>query len=505
MPSSNATPGRVWKRKRRQSKSKEENQGAKMKGDQSNEPPKAAGSFDASKLGAEGNHAALTVERVVRRYPKLERRLYEPLVLVHVIDPVRGVRFNNTNDTTDDTLDKLRRSFINGIATICDFRKGGDTVTAAALQATPEHTVIWLSANKTPSAKTVNYLEGILAILTEVTVEKRSSTSEEIIRRIIEFCEPRLSHYCNELVKELPKCLNKIKSLEEAVQLTDSDPELSKAIQWLQEMQKLTLQQEKPIKDIMNFCIRGRCFSPTLASLARRETDMHKPITRAMHYVGRLVVYLKCARALVDGALDLPQLLDGYQLRICESPNYVQSPLNPEQSTLAGIVGRMFQGSIADQTRSDLERLDIFCDIPEKLKDACTFRTRVHAELLLVDKFRSNKWEFFAGDRYVGCSKPACFCCYHYINSLPERYFVAQCHNKVYTHWRAPDLTDIHDFSAAKVREDVLNVVIAKLRTEAGEDSAAFRFHYRFYVGASIERGIVKLRHAYAPSPVDAR
>ncbi|EAS36470.3 uncharacterized protein CIMG_01824 [Coccidioides immitis RS] len=466
MPSSNATPGRVWKRKRRQSKSKEENQGAKMKGDQSNEPPKAAGSFDASKLGAEGNHAALTVERVVRRYPKLERRLYEPLVLVHVIDPVRGVRFNNTNDTTDDTLDKLRRSFINGIATICDFRKGGDTVTAAALQATPEHTVIWLSANKTPSAKTVNYLEGILAILTEVTVEKRSSTSEEIIRRIIEFCEPRLSHYCNELVKELPKCLNKIKSLEEAVQLTDSDPELSKAIQWLQEMQKLTLQQEKPIKDIMNFCIRGRCFSPTLASLARRETDMHKPITRAMHYVGRLVVYLKCARALVDGALDLPQLLDGYQLRICESPNYVQSPLNPEQSTLAGIVGRMFQGSIADQTRSDLERLDIFCDIPEKLKDACTFRTRVHAELLLVDKFRSNKWEFFAGDRYVGCSKPACFCCYHYINSLPERYFVAQCHNKVYTHWRAPDLTDIHDFSAAKVREDALNVVIAKLRTE---------------------------------------
>ncbi|EFW16609.1 conserved hypothetical protein [Coccidioides posadasii str. Silveira] len=455
-----------------------------MKGDQSNEPPKAADSFDASKLGAEGNHAALTVERVVRRYPKLERRFYEPLVLVHVIDPVRGVRFNNTNDTTDDTLDKLRRSFINGIATICDFRKGGDTVTAAALQATPEHTVIWLSANKTPSAKTVNYLEGILAILTEVTVEKRSSTSEEIIRRIIEFCEPRLSYYCNELVKELPDPILLSSSfpslspckistrtgllilLLEGVQLTDSDPELPKAIQWLQEMQKLTLQREKPIKDIMNFCIRGRCFSPTLASLARKETDTHKPITRAMHYVGRLVVYLKCARTLVDGALDLPQLLDGYQLRICESPNCVQSPLNPEQSTLDGIVGRMFQGSIADQTRLDLERLDIFRDIPEKLKDACMFRARVHAELLLVDKFRSNKWDFFAGDRYVGCSKPACFCCYHYINSLPERYFVAQCHNKVYTHWRAPDLTDIHDFSAAKVRENALNVVIAKLRTE---------------------------------------
>jgi hypothetical protein len=41
----------------------------------------------------------------------------------------------------------------------------------------------------------------------------------------------------------------------------------------------------------------------------------------------------------------------------------------------------------------------------EQLKNVIT---RVHAELLIVDFFSRKKLEFVDGDKYVGCSKPAC-------------------------------------------------------------------------------------------------
>jgi hypothetical protein len=81
----------------------------------------------------------ITTNRVLDRFPKLLRRFYEPLVL-SVLNPVRGIRFSNNDYRLDDSLDELRRSFINGLATICDSHKGGDTVTAAALQSTPQQT-----------------------------------------------------------------------------------------------------------------------------------------------------------------------------------------------------------------------------------------------------------------------------------------------------------------------------------------------------------------------------
>jgi hypothetical protein len=47
----------------------------------------------------------------------------------------------------DCEIDELRRSFIDSIAYICDYEKGRDTVTAAALQREPVGVTVWLAAN----------------------------------------------------------------------------------------------------------------------------------------------------------------------------------------------------------------------------------------------------------------------------------------------------------------------------------------------------------------------
>lgn len=155
------------------------------------------------------SHSTLTTERILDRYPRLERRFYEPLVLLSVLDPVRGYHFNNTLRGIDDTFDQLRRSFVDAMATICDSRKGGDTVTAVALQATPTNTVIWLAANEKPKARTVQYLQGIISALVKATPDKRVLVTEEVSDRVVEFCRPRLDFYRKELSRELSRCLSK--------------------------------------------------------------------------------------------------------------------------------------------------------------------------------------------------------------------------------------------------------------------------------------------------------
>ncbi|KAK2752503.1 hypothetical protein FQN54_008096 [Arachnomyces sp. PD_36] len=477
-----APPRTKTKKKRRRAKAKAQECIKGKENDNSTPEPTSPTSHPVHKPYT----PPLTVEKVLNRFTKSQRRFYEPLVLLRVIDPVRGIRFSDANYGTDDTLDDLRRSFIKRIATICDSRKGGDTVTAAALQSTPQHTIVWLAANQSLDDRTIQHIRGMLDRLAQISVHSKSSILEEITHLIIEFCKPRLKFYRLRLAVELPQCLKKI-HLYESVRshfldflnyhsgrVADSrlfqtpvdNLELREAIRCMNTLETVVLGNESSLQDVINVCLQFRVYFPVLSDCARRDTNKNQPIIRAKHYIGRLASYLKTAKAMVDGAFELPCILSDYQLQICQSSPYMPSPLNPDKSTLDGIVHRMFPDSSADEVRADLERLNIFRNMADRVRAECNFRTRVHAELLLVDTFRLNGHDFYAGDRYIGCSKPACFCCYHYINSLPQRFIIPQCHNKIYTHWRAPDLIDRHDLQAAKEREDALNTVTAKLRRE---------------------------------------
>lgn len=166
-------------------------------------------------------------------------------------------------------------------------------------------------------------------------------------------------------------------------------------------LEKLVLDNRSSLRDVMDFCLQSRVYFPALAHIARRETDKQQPVTRTKHYIGRLATYLKTARVMVDGAFELPCILSNYQLRVCQSSQYRQLPLDPGESTLDGIVHRMFPESSADEVHADLERLNIFGNMAERLKFECNFRTRVHAELLLADKFRSNGYGFYASSMHL--------------------------------------------------------------------------------------------------------
>lgn len=76
-------------------------------------------------------------------------------------------------------------------------------------------------------------------------------------------------------------------------------------------------------------------------------------------------------------------------------------------------------------------------ELKAKLEGKRDISTRVHAEILIFDYFEKEGLEFLHGYRYIGCSKPACYFCYHWLQCQGVEDL--RPHYKVILEWRGPD------------------------------------------------------------------
>lgn len=94
-------------------------------------------------------------------------------------------------------------------------------------------------------------------------------------------------------------------------------------------------------------------------------------------------------------------------------------------------------------------------ELKGKLEEKREISTRVHAEILIFDYFVKNGLEFLDGYRYIGCSKPACYFCYHWLEPQGVRDLIS--HSKVILEWREPDLSGAEaNMNSLKRNYDVL-------------------------------------------------
>lgn len=163
-------------------------------------------------------------------------------------------------------------------------------------------------------------------------------------------------------------------------------------------------------------------------------------------------------------------LFDDFEvLRAC-SPKSMPPPLQGRNPSLYDIAGRLVNSPEAtERLRYGLATLDQRFNLSTHLEEVCTsssWRPRVHAELILLDKFWKKQLYFVAGDRYIGCSKPACYSCHHYIIAHPGRFAVPACHNNNWLKWRPPDIMNPRDEKSIKEREDILNRMVVDIRRD---------------------------------------
>jgi hypothetical protein len=179
---------------------------------------------------------------------------------------------------------------------------------------------------------------------------------------------------------------------------------------------------------------------------------------------------MKAVKALTTASLTLPHLFDDVKVARVGSGTRSPPPLQDRNPTLEAIAGRMTSNPAAIASlREALRDLDQKFNLSSKLATECRspkWRPRVHAELILLDKFWIEGLDFVDGDRYIGCSKPACYCCYHYIVAHPGRFVVPASHNNAYIDWKAPDIYDADKTALIKARATILNAMAMKIRNE---------------------------------------
>lgn len=148
---------------------------------------------------------------------RLLKRFYEPLVLLHVLDrnsEQRVPRSLDIRDSSDMELRELRRTFLDQLAYVCDKIKGGDTVTAIALEARPAGVVFWVASNSGVSTPTMKFLNQVLCSLKRLatcqTESARSTAEAELCQKCIEFSTRRVKAYQKLLQKPMELCLQNL-------------------------------------------------------------------------------------------------------------------------------------------------------------------------------------------------------------------------------------------------------------------------------------------------------
>jgi hypothetical protein len=96
-----------------------------------------------------------------------------------------------------------------------------------------------------------------------------------------------------------------------------------------------------------------------------------------------------------------------------------------------------------------------------------TFKPRVHAELLLLEHFYHRNLSFVQNDRYIGCSKPSCYCCDLYMKCHPGGFVARACHGNLWINWCAPSPPIDNDEQARKHTAKILNEMVKTVRRDA--------------------------------------
>jgi hypothetical protein len=131
---------------------------------------------------------------------RLLHRFYEPLVLLDVLDPTRGKRNSRlSSDLGSDSSYNLWCRFLDQLSWMCDYKRGGDTVSAIAAEETTNGPTFWLAANKNSEKKAKPHLEWILGQLESLPGRVIKEVEEEILIRCIKFSENKVKNYSRKL------------------------------------------------------------------------------------------------------------------------------------------------------------------------------------------------------------------------------------------------------------------------------------------------------------------
>ncbi|EMD66388.1 hypothetical protein COCSADRAFT_169339 [Bipolaris sorokiniana ND90Pr] len=403
---------------------------------------------------------------------RLLSRFYEPLVLLYTLGRTRGDHVRAATPSQKDIahlpLLDIRRMFLNDLAYMCDYDKGGETVTAIGLQSTPQKHIFWVASNTGSKAKTIEFVRSILAQIIHISAaSKASQPATELASQCIAFSTLRIKKYRNLLKPLLRKCTLYLAKIGQEV-----EPGL---LEWLQSW-------EYP-SSLLDLCCSAHAsrksnFMRALARLSAEPTygsnrdAIHVAFGMIRHYIGRLGYHFRAADTLVACAPRLFYLLHDFE--VCSVPIPVKSAIPPpdEMTTLDKILVRMLPANSPELHlyQEALAYMDDRYQLFSRYMDNYVRPNQgscVHAEIQVLEHFYIHGMHFACDDPFIACSKPACFCCLLYFRHYPGHVVEPVSHNKIYLNWRPPDFNATAGIISPNHQRDILNAMNQEIRKEA--------------------------------------
>ncbi|KAJ9481015.1 hypothetical protein VN97_g12497 [Penicillium thymicola] len=423
---------------------------------------------------------------LISHQPKRLRLLYEPLCLLHTLSEVRGDRIKPGDISLEGpglTAPRCYRSSVDAIAYICAYQKKPGYVTAAALEEAPDAIVVLLAANDGIDPAVVTLLEKVLMILSWVidkpTVRLDTDEGRGVMKilttHVLDLNTPKIFEYYQQVKKFVPWMMGKLDT-EPGPPRADHDSILNIRDWFATYFSKGSMQlQENDMPSLALSSYRDRevfnALHHTTGSLeqSRNFESLHKLLYKLGKHVAQ------CKR-LIQATIRLRSELSR-GLRIETIGGSREDRIAPFARTcnIQDISHRMF---------SDAAKRDIFLQQLQQVysekeldrvlsKDICKGKTRVHAELLVLDHFEQTGGRFLnKRDKYIGCSKPACYLCHLFMSCHPGGYASPPSHQKLYLKWRLPDVRTDEQNAATRFQhqEDVLFRMIDTVRRDLTND-----------------------------------
>lgn len=202
------------------------------------------------------------------------------------------------------------------------------------------------------------------------------------------------------------------------------------------------------------------------------EKSIHHQFGKLRHYIGRFGNHIRIASNFVSAAPRLGNLLTAFEVKYIPTPRSDTIPVSDEEIRLDGVLRRMLQKDARDlpfyqQALKEMDEKMGLSSIFAKSYKNPNVQPRVHAEIQVLDHFHKHRIPFAGDDRYIACSKPACYCCELYFKHHPGSYELPPSHKKIYLKWKPPEIEPGCNSEDRKRKEDVINSMNKDIREGA--------------------------------------
>ena len=205
------------------------------------------------------------------------------------------------------------------------------------------------------------------------------------------------------------------------------------------------------------------------------QSKLIKTYIGLKHLLGRLANHVRAPKLVILDAARHRNMF-GEGVSHVKKVNPVASVPRPEPDHLtapSSILGRMVRDNDPKMKlyQDALEHMDQILDIGQQIVksyEKVDFHPCVHCEVQVLEHFYENNLRFAFNDRFIACSKPACYCCSLYFKAHPADPEEPRSHQKIWPNW-GPPLVPGGDCNVTKYKHqrDIINKMNESIRKEA--------------------------------------